>query len=79
MRGTVDGRGVIVGRDTLFAGYGMTAPASLAARCRAWEEAGCTAVLTGWDGEIRGAIAVADTPSRSPRSATSTRSSPRPP
>jgi Cu+-exporting ATPase len=60
-RGTVDGRAVIVGRETLFAGYGMTAPASLTARCRAWEEAGCTAVLAGWDGEIRGAIAVADT------------------
>ena len=60
-RGTVDGRAVIVGRETLFAGYGMTAPASLAAQCRAWEEAGCTAVLAGWDGAVRGAIAVADT------------------
>ena len=60
-RGTVDGRAVIVGRETLFAGYGMTAPASLAAQCRAWEEAGCTTVLAGWDGAVRGAIAVADT------------------
>ena len=60
-RGTVDGRAVVVGRETLFAEYGMTAPASLAAHCRAWEEAGCTAVLAGWDGRVRGAIAVADT------------------
>jgi Cu+-exporting ATPase len=60
-RGTVDGRAVIVGRETLFAEHGMTAPASLAAHCRAWEEAGCTAVLAGWDGRVRGAIAVADT------------------
>ena len=60
-RGTVDGRAVVVGRETLFAEYGMTAPASMAARCRAWEEAGCTAVLAGWDGRVRGAIAVADT------------------
>ena len=60
-RGTVDGRAVIVGRETLFAEYGMTAPASLAAHCRAWEQAGCTAVLAGWDGSVRGAIAVADT------------------
>src|SRR5580693_52624 len=60
-RGTVDGRAVIVGRETLFAEYGMTAPAGLAAHCRAWEEAGCTAVLAGWDGRVRGAIAVADT------------------
>jgi heavy metal translocating P-type ATPase len=60
-RGTVDGRAVIVGREKLFSEYGMTAPASLAAHCRAWEEAGCTAVLAGWDGAVRGAIAVADT------------------
>ena len=60
-RGTVDGRAVVVGRETLFAEHGMTAPASLAAHCRAWEEAGCTAVLAGWDGRVRGAIAVADT------------------
>ena len=60
-RGTVDGREVVVGRETLFAEHGMTAPASLAAQCRAWEQAGCTAVLVGWDGAVRGAIAVADT------------------
>jgi P-type Cu+ transporter len=60
-RGTVDGRAVIVGRATLFAEKGMTVPASLATRCRAWEEAGCTTVLAGWDGAVRGAIAVADT------------------
>jgi cation-transporting P-type ATPase A/B/Cu+-exporting ATPase len=57
-RGTVDGRAVVVGRETLFAEYGMTAPASLAAHCRAWEEAGCTAVLAG--GTVRSAA-----PSRS--------------
>ena len=39
----------------------MPVPPSLAAHCRAWEEAGCTAVLAGWDGAVRGAIAVADT------------------
>ncbi|MGH3295961.1 MAG: HAD-IC family P-type ATPase, partial [Trebonia sp.] len=60
-RGTVNGRAVIVGREKLFAEYGLTAPASLAAHCRAWEEAGRTAVLAGWDGAVRGAIAVADT------------------
>jgi Cu+-exporting ATPase len=60
-RGTVDGREVIVGREKLFAERGMTVPASLAAQCRAWEEAGRTTVLAGWDGTVRGAIAVADT------------------
>ena len=60
-RGTVDGREVIVGREKLFAERGLTVPASLTAQCRAWEEAGRTAVLAGWDGAVRGAIAVADT------------------
>jgi P-type Cu+ transporter len=60
-RGTVDGREVIVGREKLFAERGLTVPASLAAQCRAWEEAGRTTVLAGWDGTARGAIAVADT------------------
>ena len=39
----------------------MTVPADLAAQCREWEEAGRTAVLIGWDGAVRGAVAVADT------------------
>jgi len=59
-RGTVEGRDVIVGREKLFAERGMTVPDSLAAQCRAWEEAGRTTVLAGWDGKVRGAIAVAD-------------------
>jgi len=59
-RGTVDGREVIVGREKLFAERGMAVPDSLAAQCRAWEEAGRTSVLAGWDGKVRGAIAVAD-------------------
>jgi P-type Cu+ transporter len=60
-RGTVDGHAVVVGREKLLAEHGMTVPASLAARCEAWEEAGRTTVLAGWDGVVRGAIAVADT------------------
>ena len=39
----------------------MAAPAELAGPCRAWEEAGCTTVLVGWDGAVRGAVAVTDT------------------
>ena len=30
-------------------------------RCRGWERDGCTTVLAGWDGLVRGAIAVTDT------------------
>ena len=39
----------------------MTVPAVLAAQCGRWEQAGNTAVLAGWGGQVRGAIAVADT------------------
>ena len=60
-QGTVDGREVIVGREQLLAGRGMSVPADLAAQCRSWEQAGRTAVLIGWDGAIQGAVAVADT------------------
>ena len=36
-------------------------PGDLAGWCRAQEQAGRTTVLAAWDGEIRGALAVADT------------------
>jgi P-type Cu+ transporter len=67
-RGSVDGHGVVVGREGLFGQLGMTAPAPLADQCREWEQAGGTAVLAGWDGQARGAVAVADTvkPSAAP-------------
>jgi P-type Cu+ transporter len=60
-RGTVDGRKVVIGRARLLAEHAMTADAELAGQCRQWEQAGRTAVLVGWDGAVRGAIAVADT------------------
>jgi heavy metal translocating P-type ATPase len=60
-QGTVDGRVVIVGRERLLTGHGMSVPAGLAAQCRSWEREGRTAVLVGWDGAVRGAVAVADT------------------
>jgi P-type Cu+ transporter len=60
-RGTVDGHQVVIGRATLLAEHGMTPAAELAGQCRAWERAGRTCVLVGWDGSVRGAIAVADT------------------
>ena len=60
-RGSVDGREVIVGRAGLFGQLGLTVPAQLAGQCRRWERAGRTTVLAGWDGQVRGAVAVADT------------------
>ena len=45
----------------MFRDGGLDIPAELAARCVAWERAGRTVVLAGWDGQARGAIAVADT------------------
>jgi P-type Cu+ transporter len=60
-RATVDGHEVVVGRQSLFRHLGMTVPAAVAGQCRRWEQAGCTAVLAGWDGQVCGAVAVADT------------------
>jgi Cu+-exporting ATPase len=60
-RGTVDGHEVVIGRAQLLAGHGMTSDAELDGQCRQWERAGRTSVLVGWDGRVRGAIAVADT------------------
>jgi len=60
-RGTVDGHEVVIGRAKLLAEYDLTVDAELAGQCREWEQAGRTAVLVGWDGRVRGAIAVVDT------------------
>jgi Cu+-exporting ATPase len=60
-RGIVDGREIVVGREKLFAERGLTVPSGLIEQCRAWELAGHTAVLIGWDGLVRGAVAVTDT------------------
>jgi P-type Cu+ transporter len=60
-RGAVDGHEVIVGREKLLRDRGLEMSAELAERCAGWEQAGRTVVLAGWDGQARGAIAVADT------------------
>jgi P-type Cu+ transporter len=59
-RGIIDGQEVIAGRDRLFGDRGITIPDALAGQCSAWERAGRTVVLAGWDGRARGAVAVAD-------------------
>ena len=59
-RGIVDGVEVIVGRERLLRDQGLAIPAELSEQRAAWEQAGHTAVLVGWDGRARGAVAVAD-------------------
>jgi Cu+-exporting ATPase len=68
-RGTVDGHEVVIGREKLFADRGMPVPDALWRQCLSWEEDGRTAVLIGWDGAARGAVAVADTVKPSARAA----------
>ena len=60
-RGTADGLEILVGRERLLRDRGMAVPTTLAAQCSPWEQAGCTMVLAGWDGQAHGALAVADT------------------
>ena len=60
-RGSVDGHDVIIGRGDLFVHLGIAVPEDLASQCRQREQAGCTVVLAGWDGQVRGGFTVADT------------------
>jgi Cu+-exporting ATPase len=59
--GVVDGRDVIVGRERLLRDLGIAIPPGLARQWAPWQQAGRTPVLVAWDGELRGALAVADT------------------
>jgi heavy metal translocating P-type ATPase len=60
-RGTTDGLEILVGRERLLRDRGMDIPPALEAGLRPWQQAGCTMVLAGWDGQAQGAMAVADT------------------
>ncbi|MDX6733579.1 MAG: P-type Cu+ transporter [Baekduia sp.] len=59
--GTVDGHAVVVGRAALLAEWGLHLDPELAAVKDSAEAAGRTAVLAGWDGQIRGVLVVGDT------------------
>ena len=62
VQGVVDGHAVVVGRRAwLVEDWSQPVPAELDAALHAAEEAGRTAVLVGWDGAVRGLLAVADT------------------
>ena len=59
-RGVVDGRQVVVGHERLLRDLGIAISPLLASQWTQWERAGQTAVLVGWDGQLRGALAVGD-------------------
>ncbi|HEV2638088.1 MAG TPA: heavy metal translocating P-type ATPase [Actinocrinis sp.] len=61
VRGTVDGRELVVGRPGLLAELDMAVPEHLASTVSGAEESGQTVVLAAWDGRVRAALVVADT------------------
>ncbi len=61
VRGTVDGRKVLVGKAKLMADAGTAIPDRFLEALSDMENRGETAFLAGWDGEVRGALSVADT------------------
>ncbi|MGH3966487.1 MAG: heavy metal translocating P-type ATPase, partial [Pseudonocardiaceae bacterium] len=61
VRAEVAGATVWVGRRKLAAEAGLTLPGELAAAADRLEGQGRTVVFAGWDGQVRGVLAVADT------------------
>jgi cation-transporting ATPase V/Cu+-exporting ATPase len=59
--GSLEGHALVVGKPKLFADEGIPVPALLLSELAGLEEEGKTAFLAGWDGQVRGLIAVADT------------------
>jgi copper-transporting P-type ATPase V len=59
--GTVDGIEITVGKPKLLADRGLHIPTRYLEAMESIEAAGRTAFLAGWDGEVRGALGVADT------------------
>ena len=60
-RAEVDRATVWVGRAKLMADAGLLMPGAMEEELERLQEAGKTAVFAGWDGEVRGVLAVADT------------------
>jgi Cu+-exporting ATPase len=60
VRGVVEGRTVLVGREQLLAHLPSGLPANLARAKAGAEAAGRTAVLVAWDGEARAVLEIAD-------------------
>jgi heavy metal translocating P-type ATPase len=58
--GTLDGREVVVGTAELMSERGMTGADMWSEAMQRGREAGHTTFLAGWDGHVRGVVAVAD-------------------
>ncbi|HXY91632.1 MAG TPA: heavy metal translocating P-type ATPase [Acidimicrobiia bacterium] len=69
VRGNIDGRVVVIGRDHVLRAEGMSPAPPLLAAQRVAEAAGRTAVFVAWDGAPRGVLVVADTPKPTSRQA----------
>jgi P-type Cu+ transporter len=61
VRGKVDGMEIVAGNRELLTASGMTIPADLMRQSSDWERRGSSVVLAGWAGQVRGAVALADT------------------
>ncbi|MGH9268366.1 MAG: heavy metal translocating P-type ATPase, partial [Acidimicrobiales bacterium] len=61
VRADVAGTTVYVGRRKLMNETGLVLPVALEEAASRLEDGGKTAILAGWDGEVRGVLAVADT------------------
>jgi P-type Cu+ transporter len=61
VRGVTGGAEVVAGRSRLLSELGLTMPPDVADQVAGWEAAGRTVALAGWAGQVRGAVAVADT------------------
>ncbi|MDJ0925512.1 MAG: heavy metal translocating P-type ATPase [Acidimicrobiia bacterium] len=59
--GVIDSVEVTIGKPKLMADRGLHVPGAFEDEMRAFERQGKTAFLAGWDGEVRGILAVADT------------------
>ena len=60
IRGTVDGVEVLAGKPKFLADQGLLVRAEHLEVMEAWELEGKTAIVAGWDGETRGALALSD-------------------
>jgi Cu+-exporting ATPase len=61
VEGVVDGHGVVAGRESLLADWGLSQNDELLSAKEAAEAMGRTAIVAAWDGKARGVIVVADT------------------
>jgi len=60
VRGEVEGRLVLAGRESLFTDAGFAVPAEITSAMERAQGRGATSIVVGWDGAARGVLVVAD-------------------